>query len=169
MKKSQSPDERLDASVERAKTVSRELHELLQEGRELVREIKTLISAERDRLDTVMDEAVREQVAQLATATQNAISAAVAKVGTEFDKLAAIYTEGEKTQHEDSLRAMFDRRAKLDKLIGRPVMVASEAYTKGQVVTNWQGSDFTMGEDCQPLDVLYPHRDSGLLYPGPPL
>lgn len=169
MKKSQPPDERLDASVERAKSVSRELHELLQEGRDLIREIKTLISDERNRTESFMDEAVREQIAELATATQKAISDAVAKVGAEFDKLAAIYINGDSTQHEDSLRAMFTKRAKLDQLIGKPVMIASEAYIKGQVVTNWQGFDFTMGEDCQPLDVLYPHRATGLLHPGPPL
>lgn len=169
MKKSASPDERLDASVERAKTASRELHELLQEGRDLIKEIKLLISDERARIDSFMDVAVREQVAQLATATQKAISDAVAKVGTEFDKLAAIYTDEPSTEHEDSLRAMFTRRAKLDNLIGKPVMVASEAYAPGQVVTNWQGFDFTIGEPCQPLDVLYPSRIDGKLYPGPPL
>lgn len=169
MKKSAPPDERLDASVERARTASRELHELLQEGRDLVREIKALITAERDRIDTVMDEAVREQVAQMAAATQNAISAAVAKVGAEFDKLAAIYTNEAGTEHEDSLQAMFTKRAKLDKLLGKPVTIASDYYKAGQVIVNHQGLEFTMGEDCQPLDVLYPHRDTGLLHPGPPI
>lgn len=162
--------ERIESSVDRARTVQRELHETIQEGKTFLRELKQIVEDNKANLEQQLGAEVKRQLESLQGATQKAIDDAVEKIGNQFTDLAALYLDEPGDKDGVPLRKTFEKKALLRNLIGEPVASNAEPLVAGQEIITPEGKIYTVAVDLPNIGtLLYENRKDGRLYPAPKL
>lgn len=119
------------ADAERMERAAEDLRTLLREGHELLRDLRATVKEARPLAERLVEDVMQERLAaevqrgldEYATTIRDAMDKAVAKVGAEFERLAAIYLEGSKGRRRRGaapLPGLAEASRRADEEVDRP-------------------------------------------------